>query len=120
MSEKVQYGACKYCGQIKPFEVDEDVTNEKMDEMATEECNCDEAKQAKKLKESEKRAERNIDKLFGQNDAGEILKAAVHSVATYGIESITVKVGSVKGELWLKNSEVMVKRTVTSTNTLGG
>lgn len=108
----MQYGSCKFCGKTYPFETIGNATEEYLDEWATEKCNCSEAKKQRELKVSEGRAVRNIEKLFGNGYAGEILKAAVHSVAIGEIDSVTVNVGNgVKGELKLGNSKVVVKKT---------
>lgn len=115
----MQYGSCKFCGQTHPFETIGNATEEQLDEWATEKCNCPDAKEQRKLKESERKAEMNIEKLFGNRDAGEILMSAVHSVAIGAVDSVTVNVGNgVKGEIKIKNSNVVVKKTVTNTATL--
>lgn len=115
----MQYGSCKFCGQTHPFETIGMATEEQLDEWATEKCSCSEAKEQREMKESEDRAVKNIERLFGQYDAGAILKAAVHSVAICAVDSVTVNVGNgVKGELKLSNSKVVVKKTVTETDTL--
>ena len=68
---------------------------------------------------NEDRAVKNIERLFGQYDAGAILKATVHSVAICAVDSVTVNVeNGVKGELKLSNSTLVVKKTVTETDTL--
>ena len=94
-------------------------TEEQLDEWATEKCSCSEAKEQREMKESEDRAVKNIERLFGQYDAGAILKATVHSVAICAVDSVTVNVeNGVKGELKLSNSKLVVKKTVTETDTL--
>lgn len=115
----IQYGSCKFCGQTYSFETMGMSAEEQLDAWATEKCDCSEAKEQREMQESEDRAFKNIERLFGPYDAGAILKAAVHSVAICAVDSVTVNVGDgVKGELKLRNSKVIVKKTTTDTDTL--
>ena len=115
----IEYGYCKFCGQTHSFETIGMSPESQLDEWATDKCSCSEAKEAREAKEAENKAIKNIERLFGQYDAGAILKAAVHSVAIAAVDSVTVNCGNgVKGELKLSGSKVVVKKTVTETDTL--
>lgn len=127
MSEKMmdkgtvmQTGACKFCGQSQIFETIGEATEEQLTEWATEKCSCGEAKEMMEAKQAEEKAYENIKKLFGEYDAGAILKQAVHSVAICAVESVTVNVGNgVKGVLTLgNNGKVKIKKSTTTVSEL--
>ena len=113
-------GVCEYCGQSQMVECEENTTEERVNELASEKCGCSEAKEARELRMSEEKARQNVEKLFGKYDAGEVLMAAVHPVAICAIDSVTVNVGNgVKGTVLLgNNGKVKVKKVTTITNEL--
>lgn len=112
-------GVCEYCGQSQMVECEENTTEERVNELASEKCGCSEAKEARELRMSEEKARQNVEKLFGKYDAAEVLKVAVHPVAICAIDSVTVNVGNgVKGTVLLNNGKVKVKKVVTTTNEL--
>lgn len=120
-SSEIQIGACKFCGQTYQLETTGICSPEQLDEWATEKCDCGEAKEVREMKESEDKAAKNIERLFGQYDTGAILKAAVHSVAICAVDSVVVNVGNgVKATLKLNKGKVQVQKTVTETATLEG
>lgn len=112
-------GICEYCGQSQMVECEENTTEKRVNELASEKCGCSEAKEARELRMSEEKARQNVEKLFGKYDAADVLKAAVHPVAICAIDSVTVNVGNgVKGTVLLSNGKVKVKKVVTTTNEL--
>lgn len=118
-SSEIQYGSCQYCGQVHQFETGGMCSQEQLDEWASEKCDCGEAKEARKMKEQEVKAEINIGKLFGEYDAAPILRAAVHPVAICAIDSVTVNIGNgVKGTIKLTGKgKIQVKKTTTTEDT---
>lgn len=117
---EMQTGCCKFCGQTYMFETSGMVTDEQLTEWATEKCECSAATEERERKESEEKATKNIERLFGQYDAGTILKAAVHSVAIGAVDSVTVNVGNgVKGTLVLgKSGKVKIQKKTTNIDNL--
>lgn len=113
-------GICNYCGQSLMVECEENATEEQLNELASDKCGCSEAKEARELKMSEEKARQNVEKLFGKYDAGAVLMAAVHPVASCAVDSVTVNVGNgVKGMVLLgNNGKVKVKKVTTLTNEL--
>lgn len=118
---EIQIGSCKFCGQTYQLETSGICSPEQLDEWATEKCDCGEAKETREMKAAEDKAEKNIEKLFGQYDTGAILKAAVHSVAICAVDSVVVNIGNgVKATLKLNKGKVQVQKTITETSTLEG
>lgn len=51
-------GQCTYCGQTRMLEVEENVTKEGLNELATEECECIQAEVARKRAKTQAEAVR--------------------------------------------------------------
>ena len=116
---EIQYGTCGYCGQVYQFETSGACGQELLDKWASEKCDCSEAKEEKKKKEQEARAEGNIIKLFGECDVTPILMAAVHPVAICAVDSVTVNIGNgVKATIKLTNKgKIQIKKISTTEDT---
>ena len=114
-SSEIQIGFCKFCGQSYQLETSGVCGQERLDEWASEKCDCSEAKEAKEMKTQEVKAAGNIEKLFGKYDAAQVLLAAVHPVAICAIDSVTVNIGNgVKGTIKLTGKgKIQVKKTTT-------
>lgn len=100
METRMIHGGCLFCGQIIAVEVPEDCAAEKVDELATEECQCDEAKRYKLKKKKKERANKAIEEQFGdeskhplKEDIKEYLKMAADMIVEYRINSVTVDIG---------------------------
>lgn len=119
-SSEIQIGFCKFCGQAYQFETGGLCVQERLDEWATEKCDCDIAKEEQKRKEREEKAEENIKKLFGEYDTAPILMAAVHPVAIGAIDSVTVNIGNgVRATMKLSGKgKIQVKKTTTTEDTV--
>lgn len=116
----VQYGTCKFCGQTVHLQMITEQPEEVLDELASEKCDCVEAKEERERKKAEEKALENVKKLFGEYDAGAVLMAAVHPVAIAAINSVTVDVDDgVKGKVFQdKNGKVKVRKVITTTDEL--
>lgn len=120
-SSEIQIGCCKFCGQSYQLETSGVCSQERLDEWATEKCDCTEAVEEKKMKEREVKAECNIAVLFGGEDgAVKILMAAVHQVATCKVDSVVVNIGNgVKGTIKLTSKgKIQIKKTKTAEDTV--
>ena len=111
------YGMCKFCGQSNILETVKEESQEQLDAWATEKCDCEGAQKERKRIAMEEKATENIGELFGEYDAGMILKAAVHSVAIGAINNIQINIGhGVKAVMSLTSEDkIKVKKTTTST-----
>lgn len=96
-STEIQAGACRYCGQVRQFETSGLCTAERLDEMATEKCDCMAAREERRGREAAARAEANIDTLFGETPhmAG-YLKHSVPLLQDGRIDSVSVRSGKTK------------------------
>ena len=69
-------GFCKYCGQSKIIEADEDMSQEIVDEMVTEDCNCNDAAKARSQKERKEKIEKFVTDHF-RDDTRDFVKDAI-------------------------------------------
>lgn len=71
-SSEIQTGACVFCGQIYQFETDGRASEERLDQWATNKCDCGDAKRNRERLNKEKKATDSIQELIG-NDYPEIV-----------------------------------------------
>ena len=99
MGNIVKTAQCRFCGQMVQFETDEELTKPQAEEQATMTCNCTEAVEYQKEKQSKEKAMQNVAALFGEAAAPEkrcgegivnILKAAVEEIYTGGLAKVTL------------------------------
>lgn len=115
---KEQIGCCIYCGQTKMLKVGENVSEENLNELATEECDCYEAEEARKQAEAPAEAEDNIEKLFGEDlpETADILRSAVPAIVKGTLSKISVDTGKrVKAQV-VRTSKGAVKVERSETN----
>lgn len=119
-SSEIQYGSCKYCGQTYQLETSGMCEQDRLNEWATEKCDCSAAKEERKREKQELEAQINIKEMFGEYDAAPILRAAVHPVAMCAVDSVTVNIGNgVKGTIKMTSKgKIQVKKTTTLEDTL--
>lgn len=120
-------GSCKFCGQVATRKALEEWSQEEIDELITETCECVDARIYVHKKGQQERANTRIDLLFGKDnksvmvpDAAVILlHKAVNPVCEGFIQSITVDIGNgVKGKISLTSKGIVkVVRTKTDTST---
>lgn len=97
----VQEGACRFCGQIKKVDTIWGWLEEKVDEYATQTCNCDDAKQYHRKIEQEDAVRAKIDEIFGKEESGvmmqtkttEILHTATSQIISGELDSIVIVSG---------------------------
>ena len=122
-SSAIQIGFCKFCGQSYQLETSGICGQEMLDEWASEKFDCDQAKEAVKMKKQEIKAELNISDLFvGEHDAAAVLRAAVHPIAICAIDSVTVNIGNgVKATMRLTSKgKIQIKKTKVSEDMVEG
>lgn len=119
-------GSCRFCGQMATCKVLEEWNREEIDELATETCECVDARIYARKKEQKERANARVDLLFGKENksitvpdsAVDLLHKAVCPICEGFIQSITVDVGNgVKGKINITSKIVKVVRTKTDTST---
>ena len=126
MEKRMIHGGCLFCGQIIAVEVPEGCENEMVDGLATEECQCDEAKRYKIKKKRKERANKAIEEQFGDNsrhplkeDIKEYLKMAADMIVEYRINSVTVDIGrGIKAKIGTTaKANVKVEKIITEKTT---
>ncbi len=120
-------GICKFCGQMATRKVLEEWGQEEIDELATETCECADARLYAHKKGQKERADARITLLFGKENksvtvpdtAVDLLHKAVYPVCEGFIQSITVDIGDgVKGKINITSKGIVkVARTKTDTST---
>ena len=121
-------GTCRFCGQIRLLTVPDSYEEKEFNEIATQECKCDEARayqeklEAKELLEISKRsAKAMIIELFEEEfpDSTIILNGAVEPLSRYQFDKLTIKLNdnitavlsiNGKGEIKIERKE---KKTYT-------
>lgn len=77
---RMEVGACRFCGQARQLEVSGPWTGEMLDQAATEQCDCVEARMERKRTKTLKGCERKIDELF--EDLEEKIREMVKELCT--------------------------------------
>lgn len=111
MKSKIYTGACKYCGQVKSFalDVEEDPTEEQLDEAVTQNCDCEASM-----------TNRVVNELFSNKpEIIPLIVVASEKVIEEAVEQVTIKVDSntkAVVKLDLKTGRVKVRRIRTLTD----
>lgn len=124
VKETLQTAPCRFCGQMVQFMGDKDLTEPQAQEIATTNCDCDEAVEYQKEKNRKENALKNVQKLFGEDapsdkrirdDIVKILTAAVEEIYTGGLAKATLNLrGGVKASVSQNSKgEINVERTET-------
>lgn len=93
-------GFCKYCGQSKMIEADEDMSQEIVDEMVTEDCNCDNAAKARSKKQRMEKIENFVNDHF-RDDTQDFVKDAIYLIENCIWEKISFSYGHCQCAIWL-------------------
>lgn len=105
-------------------EVEGTVTEEMLNNMATRQCECEEAKSAQNSEKVQLTAEENVEKLFRSEfpDTASILKAAVLPIMSGMMDSIVIDTGrKVKGRVSVtRKGNIKVERIETKKMSLEG
>lgn len=86
------YGKCKYCGNARIVDTDEELNQEELDALASDQCDCNGAEHARKRKADRETAEAYIDDLVDKEEVAEELKRFIPLLQECKIDGVTVKV----------------------------
>lgn len=126
-----QTAPCRFCGQIVQFEGEAGLTEEEAVELASRNCQCEQAKVYRIWRQQEEKVIENISNLFGEGAEPEnrkseaiveLLNAAAAQICHGKVESIAVTMqGNIKAKI-SRNSkgDVKVERTETKKRQLTG
>ena len=109
---KIEMGECIYCGQVRQFEVEDGISlsQEEKNRKATEQCDCDEAKNAHAQEQIFTTTQKNINALF--HDDRPALEKLLLEAADYlyngNLDKITLTSGTTKGQVSI-NSKGSIK-----------
>ena len=111
-------GTCKYCRQIRTIEhAPESATQKEKDDIATHECNCEGAREARMREERIDRAKTAIRQIVERKDekAAAVFRAGLEATADGRILSIQIKAtGGMKYSMTLKGEKITIKSVETS------
>ena len=117
MSE-ITTGVCRYCHQTRTIEhVKKGFTQEEKDEIASSECDCKGAKEAREVNYHIQRAEAAIRQIVSKKDedAAKIFTAGLRAMAEGDIQSIQVKArNGMKYQMTRKEKKIVVKSVETN------
>lgn len=119
MGDKI--GTCRFCHQQRFVEhADDTLTQEALDEIATVECDCDEALRERELMNSVRAVSHNIDYSVGLT--GEVREAIIgllKPTAMSLIQSATIKVDDLTTvKVSIKNGRLSCVKTVKENTTI--
>lgn len=93
-------GFCKYCGQAKIIDCDEHTLQEVVDEMVTDDCNCDRAAKERSRKARAAKIDDFVCQHFA-DDTQEFVKEAIVLVEQAVWEKISFNYGKCTCAIWL-------------------
>lgn len=85
-------GTCRYCHQQRFVEVPEDADEEEINDTATEECDCEEALQAKERQQKIEAAQTWAGNVFTPGPQLDTVLSDIRAVAERKVESVTIKI----------------------------
>ena len=106
---KIETGECIYCGQVQQFEEEDGISlsQEEKNRKATEQCDCDKAKNAQAQEKILTTTQKNISSLFHADkpEMEKLLLEATDYIYNGILDKITLTSGTTKGQVSI-NSKV--------------
>ena len=93
-------GFCKYCGQSKIIEADEEMSQDLIDDLVTEDCNCDGAAKARSRKNRLRKIEEFVSEHF-KDEIQDFVKDAINETENGTWEKITLNYWHCQCAIWL-------------------
>lgn len=114
-----EMGTCRFCGQRRLVRYAGGLTQEELDKIATDECNCDGAIKERNIRYETSKARTAVEKVImpRYQEAGAILKEAADSTAHGLFHAVTISLGdgakatmtvNRKGAISVKLSETII------------
>jgi len=85
-------GTCKYCGNLKTVNAEEGTLQEMLNIIASEECDCEGARFARKRAADLETTSAYIDNLIDKDDLAQAIKGFIEPLQDYKAMSISVKI----------------------------
>ena len=100
---KIETGECIYCGQVQQFEEEDGISlsQEEKNRKATEQCDCDKAKNAQAQEKILTTTQKNISSLFHADkpEMEKLLLEATDYIYNGILDKITLTSGTTKGQV---------------------
>lgn len=112
MKNEMRKGECRYCHAMRLIEQSEDLTQEELDRIASEECDCDGARLAQSKEESRRFAFEWAEGIFeSKPEALTVIRAAILAVNEAVVSRVSMKIGkntytvtmNARGEIQIQN-----------------
>ena len=93
--KELMIGHCRYCGQV---EMEVDASQEEADIQATEECDCLEAKEARRKRKQAEACERIIETMIAGSypEIADLLLNSIGNIQEHKFEKLTIDTGAGK------------------------
>lgn len=114
------HGTCRHCGQYVLVRVNEDATQEEINEAATLECGCSESKKDKEKQEEIRKCKSTIKEIFGDTRVAVLLTEAADDIREGTMMQMTLKLTkNTTAKVWVNaDGEISVeKKTVKKEST---
>lgn len=112
-----QSGFCKYCGQLVIVKAPEDTAPEYLNELATENCTCREARRQQERNKKIAKALEWAQETFSSNTGSmELIVSAIKSVSRYDFDSITAKIGNTTYKIYINSDAMLCIKTACRSN----
>lgn len=91
----IKVGICAYCGQARNVSTEEDLDQEQLDELATEQCECPDGYPYRKKKMQREACLENIRELIAEKDPGiaKIFESCINPLQEGEFKSVTIDTG---------------------------
>ena len=111
------HGTCRHCGQYVLVRVNEDATQEEINEAATLECGCSESKKDKEKQDGIRKCKTTIEEIFGNTRVAQLLTEAADDIREGTMMQMLTK--STTAKVWINaDGEIGVeKKTVKKEST---
>ena len=112
------YGKCRYCGNARIVDTNEELNQEELDALASDQCDCKGAEHARKKRADRETAEAYIDDLVDKEDVAAELKNFIPLLQGFKIDAVVIKVNEkTKITLATKSSGALKVARVDTLNT---
>lgn len=114
---------CRYCGQSKLIQVDEELSEEELEEKVTLECNCKLGREYRARIEDEKKTEQMVRdtmsityELLGDDlpELQDLVDDVIPKMVKKNIEKASFQVGRVRVTIKYSGDEIKISRTETN------
>lgn len=113
-----EMGACIFCGQTYMF-ANVSMGEEQLNEAATEECNCEDAKEWRMKRNRSRKVHKKVDEIFTEEKYSKFMNLAADMVLTGDLDKVAIKMDTGEtGTITItQKGSVKIQRSRTMQNT---